>query len=204
MKRTNILLKRLDKFDKLEGKIVIGVIGTHKGVGVTHISILLANYFSKWMGKQTAYVEYGAQNEIVHLEEEYESNMDRHFKLHGVTYYKNVHDKDIGTIMGSNYQCIIVDLGTDFNKGKNEFLRSDKKVIVGSKSQWKKHEIVNFLNGVHEVKERNWTYILPFAKEKEISALRKEYDEPFYSFPFEPSPFVISAKTVEILQKILY
>lgn len=203
MKRTNILLKRLDKIDKLEGKIVIGVIGTHKGVGVTHISILLANYFNKWAGKQTAFVEYGAQNEIGYLEENYENGMDKQFKLHGVTYYKNVHDKDMGTIMGGNYQCIILDLGTDFNKGRNEFLRSDKKIIIGSSSQWKKGEMQKLFQGVHEIKEENWTYILPFAKENEIKVLMKEYDETFYSFPFEPSPFVISAKTVETLQKIL-
>lgn len=44
MKRAGILLKRIDRIDKLEGKIVIGVIGTHKGVGVTHMAIILANY----------------------------------------------------------------------------------------------------------------------------------------------------------------
>jgi hypothetical protein len=202
MKRTSILLKRIDKTDKLEGKIVIGVIGTHKGAGVTHIAILLANYLNKWVGKQTAYIEYGVQNEIVYLQEEYENNMDRQFKLHGVTYYKNVHEKDMGTIMCGNYQCIILDLGTDLNKGRNEFLRSDKKIIIGSNSQWKKYELQKFLNGVHPDKEGAFTYILPFAKGKEISNLMKEYNETFYSFPFEPNPFVISAKTVETLQKI--
>ena len=201
MKR-NILLKRLDKTDKLEGKIVIGVIGTHKGVGVTHTSILLANYFSRWVGKHTAFVEYGAQNEIGYLEKRYENNMNRYFKMHGVTYYKNVHDKDIGSIMGGNYQCIILDLGTDFNKSRSEFLRSDKKIIIGSKSQWKRGKTGKFLNGIHEVNEGNWIYMIPFAKENEISALMKEYDETFYSFPYEPTPFVISAKTVEKLQKI--
>lgn len=203
MKRTSILLKRIDKIDKLEGKIVIGVIGTHKGVGVTHMAILLANYFNKWLGKQTAFIEYGARNEINYLQEEYENSMDRQFKLHGVTYYKNVHEKDMGNIMGGNYQCIILDLGTDLNKGRNEFLRSDKKIIIGSISPWKKYELEKFLNGVPEEHEGAFTYILPYAKDKEIKNLIKEYKEPFYSFPFEPDPFAISPKTLEILQKIL-
>lgn len=202
MKKTSILLKRIDKIDKLEGKIVISVIGTHKGVGVTHMAILLANYFNKWLNKQTAFIEYGARNEIIYLQEEYENNMDRQFKLDGVTYYKNVHEKDMGNIMCGNYQCIILDLGTDLNKGRNEFLRSDKKIIIGSKSQWKKYQLQKFLNEVSEEHKGAFTYILPFAKDKEIRNLIKEYDEIFYSFPFEPSPFAISAKTVEMLQKI--
>lgn len=128
--------------------------------------------------------------------------MDRQFKLQGVTYYKNVHEKDIGTIMSGNYQCIILDLGMDFNKGRNEFLRSDKKIILSSKSQWKKYEFQKFLDGVRQVKEVNWTYILPFARGNELSAFKKEFYETFYSFPFEPTPFELSAKTVETLQKI--
>lgn len=191
-----------------QGKLIIGIVGTHKGAGVTHFGILLAQYISECLGRSTAYVECFPQNEIQYLQYNCNSKCiekdENIFKIHKVIYYKCVQEKRIGEIIGDNYDCILLDFGSEFIKSKNEFLRCDKKIVLSSMALWKRHELEIFIEKTSYIKNsEQWIYILPFAKGMDIKQYSKEFQRLFLEMPYEPDPYKLSEATIHLFQKLI-
>jgi hypothetical protein len=209
MQRVPILRKKLSRLEEQKGKLIIGIIGTHKGAGVTHLSILLSNYFGEWEGRKTALLECGHQKEMQYLQYSFygrnkEEEEKETFQVHRVTFYKNVKEQAVAEIVGEDYDCVILDLGTDFVKSKSEFLRCDKKIIVSSFSTWKKSELERFINNTSQYKNSNqWMYAIPFGQAKDIKQEGKEFHREMYRVPYEPDPFALSTDTIRLLQKLI-
>lgn len=207
-KDTNIC-KKFSRVQNHKSKLIIGMLGTHKGAGVTHISILLANYLSEWLGKNTAFIEYYPQKEVQYLKNYFYKKSEEvetydPFQVNCITYYSNVKEQAVAEIIGDQYECVVLDLGTDFNRCKNEFLRCDRKIIVSSLSIWKRHNLDLFLNDTSHIKLNNlWTYVIPFSREKEIKQASRTYHRDFYGVPYEPDPFALSADTIKLFQKLI-
>lgn len=208
MRKSPILKKRLSEMGMSQGKLVIGIVGTHKGAGVTHFGILLAQYISECLGRRTAYVEYFPQNEIQYLEYycnnrciESDENI---FKIHKVIYYKSVQEKKIGEIIGDNYDCILLDFGSEFLKGKNEFLRCDKKIVLSSMALWKRQELEKFIEKTSSIKNSDqWTYIIPFAKGNDVKQYSKEFQRLFLEMSYEPDLYKLSEATIHLFQRLI-
>ena len=209
MQKAPILRKRLSKIEAHQGKLVIGIFGTHKGVGATHLGISLANYLSEWLGRKTAFIECYPQKDIqfiqYYVNGRIESKEDKeYFNVHRVTYYKNVKEQEIAEIVGNDYDCVVLDLGTDFNKGKNEFLRCDRRIVVSSLTIWKKQELEKFIvNTCHIKYSDQWTYVIPFVQSKDIKKAAKELHREIYEIPYEPDPFALSTDTIQLFQKLI-
>mgnify|MGYP003750945119 CR=1 FL=1 len=205
MKKPPILLKKLSRKESQPGKLVIGVLGTHIGVGVTHLCLLLANYLSEWLGKKVAYIECYPRKDIQHLQYIYEGSekgMEKgYFHIHRVTYFKCVRPMEIAEVIGGSYDCIILDMGTEFTKNQNEFLRCDLKLVISSLVPWKQQELEKFLEHTKHVKQsEEWLYLIPFGQKEDIKQISKEMGRKFYSVPYEPDPFVLSAETIYFFQ----
>ncbi|MDF2473223.1 MAG: hypothetical protein K0R21_1005 [Anaerocolumna sp.] len=190
-----------------QGKLVIGVIGTHRGAGVTHFCLMLAGYASWYLGCKTAYIECHPQNEIRCLQEIREEDMDAHqdsFVLHKVTYYKSVSNKRIGEIIGDRYDCVILDLGSDFTNGKSEFERCDRKFIISSMALWKRQELDKFIkHTVHLRQSDQWIYAVPFAGNSDLKIIAKELGRKIQGIPNQPDPYALSATAIQFFQQIL-
>lgn len=206
----NIIHKKRFKYQRnIQGKLLIGIIGTHIGVGSTHFAILLSNYISECLGKKTAYIECYPQDELRYLEEAYSSKgkatpRDQEFSLYGVDYYKSMHERKIAEVIGYEYDSIILDLGTDLKKVENEFIRCDKKIVISSLTIWKVRKLENFLERTEELREKQeLIYGIPFSTGKNARRISKKYKIPAFSIPYEPNPFVISADTIKMFQKII-
>lgn len=208
MERGWFRYKRASKDGKIQGKVIIGVVGTHIGAGSTHFSMVLSNYLSEYLGKKTAFIECNPQNELKFLETAYnikrkDDMLDNSFSINRVTLYKNIKEQEIGEIMGCGYDCIVMDLGINIGQKKNEFLRCDKKVVVSSLTPWKIYELETFLNRMQQKGNRDWRYGIPFTSKKEIRYFSKEYHIPMFQIPFEPDPFALSNDTIKMFQKLI-
>lgn len=199
MFKKSILLKKLNETEHKLGRVVIGVYGLERGVGTTHLSILLAHFNQKWLHRRTIYIEWG-QNEIRFLNQNCE---DKQFHLKGIDWYTSVKQKEISSIIGRDYECAIIDFGDQFFKGKDELLRCNYKIVVGHHALWKQYRVHQSVEELHEFCNNSWLYIIPYMNEKEINALNTTYDFKFYSFPYEPNPFHLSQKSLHLLQELL-
>lgn len=210
VKRQPILMKRIRKEYK-QGKLIIGITGTHQNVGVTHLGLMLATYLSEWLGHRTAYVEVRDRQpsslDINSLKSyfygEEESIEEESYTVHRVTFYPQRNSKNLVDIMNDSYQCLILDLGSDW-KNINEFLRCDIKIVVSNLAVWKKHKFKNFLSVSEELKTSDtWIYAIPFAAEKQVKAAGREFGKSMYGVPYEPDPFLLSQNMIHFFRKFI-
>ncbi|MDF2587298.1 MAG: hypothetical protein K0S41_1139 [Anaerocolumna sp.] len=203
------ILKRNLIYETYQGKLIIGVMGTHKGVGVTHSCILLANYLGRCLGKKTALIECYPQNDFKFIEDELVSNDNnmkesKSFELHKVTYYKSIKSREISEIIGDDYDCVVLDLGCDLINGKYEFLRCDKKLVISSMIPWKLHELDKFvMNNEHIKNSYQWIYLIPFGSKKDINIIKKDFNLKVNQIPCEPDPFIISSSVIQLFQTVI-
>lgn len=204
IRKRNIIKER-----NIKGKIIIGIIGTHIGVGSTHFSILLSNYMSECLGKKTACIECCPQNELTYMEEQYSlygnaTSTNESFSIYKVHYYKSIREDRIAGIMGNGYDCVVLDLGIDVNKMKNELLRCDKKIVIGNLAPWKSNELEGFFERTESIREYcNLEFGISFSTNKIVKGMSRQFRFPLFCIPFEPDPFVISTDTIKMFQRII-
>lgn len=208
MRREPILMKKLKK-EKVQGKFLIGLIGTHPGAGVTHLGIMLSNYFSEYLGRKTAFLECGSKGDFQYLQQHFYDPNESYcqqdfFTIHRVTFYKKRNMQGIPEIIGDQYDCIILDLGTDMVKNKSEFLRCDKKIVISSLAVWKKHEIERFIESTIHIKNSDqWDYVIPFADNTAVNKVSKKLQRKIYGAPYEPDPFLLTVSAINFFEKLL-
>lgn len=208
MQREPILMRKLTK-EKAQGKLVIGLIGTHNGAGVTHLGILLANYLSECLGQKTAFVECSPKNDLQYVERYFFDQSEDlynhdYFIIRRVTFYKNRNLHGLPEIVGDKYDCVILDLGTDMVKNKSEFLRCDKKIVISSLAVWKMHELERFVsNNAHVKNSKQWIYAIPFSQSKPLKEGIKKLQRKIYGIPYEPDPFILSDEVIRLFQKFI-
>lgn len=192
-----------------QGKLVIGILGTHKGCGVTHLGIMLANYLSHYMGYKTAFLECYPQKDIQYLQNYVYRDDDvakklEVFNIHHVSYYRSVKEQTLPEVIGDSYDGVILDLGSDFVQNRNEFLRCDKRIVVSSLSAWKRHELEQFIkNNSHVKSSRQWLYMTPFSQNRDIKEASKDFHQKIHGIPYVADPFTISKSTLQLFQKLI-
>lgn len=209
MKKTPMLVNRIMSGSKSPEKIVIGLMGTHKGVGVTHTGIMIANYLSKWKRYKTAYLEMSGEDDIKYLWHAYEngemSSTKRDFQIYHTTYYKNVREQDLIKILNEDYKYFIMDFGAEFSKNEIEFLRCDIKLVLGSLAEWKRHFLFHFIQnksllpGFSQCK-----YLIVFGQDKDIRIASRELHVHLDAIGYTPDPFLLDKEDKILLQKIIH
>lgn len=209
MKKNPILLRNIISGSVKTEKKVIGLIGTHKGAGVTHTSIMLASYLSKSKSYKVAYLEMCDEDDIKHLlyawDDWDEPLEERQFCIYNTTYYRNVREPELIRILNEEYEYFILDFGTDFNKNKSEFLRCDLKLVIGSLTEWKRQKLFQFIENKKELPGfSNWKYLMVFGQMNDMRIASNELHIKLKSLGFEPDPFLISSKTKELFRKLIF
>ncbi|MGB8454845.1 MAG: hypothetical protein WCD89_21265 [Anaerocolumna sp.] len=208
MRREPILMKKLTK-EKTQGKLIIGIMGTHTGAGVTHLGILLATYLSEYRGQRIAFIECSPRTDLQYLKQYFfdqTEDIDHQdfFTIRRVTFYQNKNLQGIPEIVGDKYDCVILDLNTDMVKNKSEFLRCDKKIIVSSLTVWKIHELDKFTGNTAHIKNcEQWIYAISFAQNKALKEGIKRLQKNIYGIPYEPDPFILTEEVIHFFQKFI-
>ena len=206
MRKKAHLFQRAYELPFATKKIVIGVTGCDRGVGVTHFSFLLASYMKQHLHKSVAVLDLSEGNDFHNLFSTYNSNPYEHmesFQLHNICFYPKIHKNCITNVINQEFDVIIIDFNTHMKKYLDEFLRCDEKFIIGSLCDWKVRTLEVFIeNSKNYVGMNTWKYVIPYAHEKELTWLRKEYKISTLSMPFNEDPFIILIPALKQLQKL--
>lgn len=201
-----MLLKRIQENHGNE-KIVIGLLGSHPGAGVTYTGVLMAYFFGMEKGKRTAYLECNNHRDFSRLQNSYEWNEeDEHsFSLDQITYYKQVHKSQIAGILNEDYECYILDFGTDFIASKEDFMRCTSKIVLGGRSVWNLNKTISFLKTIEKIKgSKNWIHMIPCADRRELVKMRKISGKNFCGLPYEQDPTALSKSTTKLFQSLFF
>lgn len=200
-----MLLKKLENNQGCKSKKVIGLLGVHHGAGVTYTGMLLAYYFAFERRLNTAYMECNHHKDFQRLQELYEwSKEDEYsFSLDKITYYKEVSRNKISDIFNEDYQCLILDFGTDFASSKDEFMRCGTKIIIGGRAIWNQSKMVTFLQSLDNIRgSRKWIHMIPLADQRIVMGMAMETDRYFYAVPFESDPTRLSKETYRLFDNL--
>jgi len=195
MKRKPMLLKKIAGKNFGKGREVIGLIGTHHGVGVTHTALSLAFYMCEGLGKKTAFLECNEHHDMTLIQKVYEWSLEEanSFSFHQITCYPEVGTNRIAQLLGEDYDCFILDFGTDSKANKDEFLRCGTKIVVGGRSEWDRLKLIHFAKASETIRGSDaWLYLIPQANDKMILKIRKEIDCKVLSVPVNQEPTIPS------------
>jgi hypothetical protein len=188
------------------GREVIGLIGTHHGSGVTHTGLLLAFYMGEELNLKTAFLECNSHHDFELIQEAYDwpEEGGSAFSFQQVTCYKNTVPNNIPVIFGEDYECLILDFGTDFDANEEEFLRCHTKIIIGGRAEWEQLKLLRFIRSKKMVKgNETWRYLIPQANEKIIAKMRQESRRRIWSIPSMEEPVVSSQNINRFFHEIL-
>ncbi|MFA9464838.1 MAG: hypothetical protein ACERKN_11170 [Velocimicrobium sp.] len=117
---------------------IIGIVGANRGVGVTHVCILLAEYLAIDRGAMVAILECNNHGDFNRMETAFFDKEETPFMLQQIAYYKEVRMDSMDKIVNKKYSYLILDFG-DRLVGKRLLLAlCQKKILLGVESAWKK------------------------------------------------------------------
>lgn len=179
--------------------------GIGHGVGTTHLTIMLANYLTNGLGKTVALLELNRNKTYSEIKRMKCSKINKScFVVNGMEFYEDVSYDDIPKIMANNYDYVILDISSNYILGRNEFLRSHKKIVVGSLSRWKVQEYLNYFENMQLLCEIPSCNFLSLSKDCEgIKIIKNKYPFSIDQIPFELNPFHIESNHMEWIGKLL-
>lgn len=176
--------------------------GCESGLGVTHLSIALANYTAGWLGANTALAELGERNGLAQLSE---TGVEESFYRSGVVYYPSVTSSGLGMISNMDYEYIILDLGPDSRMAREEIMRCNGKLIVGSLKPWRKAVYYDYIKRLQNNMGNLelYTFLALFEDKIEIKKCRRTFKAQVKSIPFLANPFCAQEKEIPFLHSLI-
>lgn len=127
-------------------ELLIGVVGTKRGIGTTFQAIAIAKYFAS-KGKHVALIEEGNSRAFEAIEKTYSVRTvnDEIFEYQDIRFYKNVPNRQP---IGSVYEVIVRDYGTYNKKIKDSCLSSLELFVVTGGMPWENTSLVPILDEI--------------------------------------------------------
>lgn len=142
---------------------IIGIAGSSRGVGVTHFSIMTANYLYGVKNRRTVVLEWNDSGDFQRIEEICCKNpvpkpTSETFNILEVSYVKRAGKTELLKCINQEYDAIVIDFGSDFKKIREEFLRCNRKILIGSFSEWKIGAFIALISG-KKSKDGRWFFL---------------------------------------------
>lgn len=155
-------------------KVLIGIAGSEKRIGVTHNGIVLANYLRK-RGFMVALVEYGERKVFESIQESFGEKLldEMYFSLNGVDYYGNADENLLGSVLGKSYNFVLVDFGVFEECDKVTFNKCNARLIIAGSKPWEVERINSVFGAVPEETLQMYHFCFNFTKENLRSEIRK-------------------------------
>jgi len=179
--------------------MIIGVMGSDKGVGVTHFSIMLAGFISSKERRRTAIVELNHSDAfnnmgVMYYGENYNKGLEiSTFQLEGVDYYCGMTVEQYARLYHIGYEYIVIDMGHDWKKYYYEFLRCNTRLIVGNCNEWNVLKFEECISAIIDMDSKdNIHFLNSFGNEKLRRQLERKYRVAIQCVPFMKTPFELT------------
>lgn len=205
-KSTLMYQSKICEWNKEKKTTLVTLVGVNQGVGVTHTTILLGNYLNQ-KGAKVALVEWNTKSDYKSLEEAYEgrgfeSEKTEHFKIFGMTFYKDFEMSKMPKVMAKGYDYILFDRGA---RGftQQDLLFSDFHIVVGHASEWKQSEWTRFCDNNEDLIHNRWIGVVPLADAHSLKDLMKKLPITLYDIPCHEDPFIKNRKLIPVFERFI-
>lgn len=191
------------------GRLSIGITSVFKGAGATHLGLMLTSCISEGLGLRTAYLHCQNSKDIAYLYNYFHSLNEKEsqeaFTVANATFYPYVSSEKIAPILARGYDSVVLDFGIDYSEYKEEYLRCDKKITVGSLNPWKRFYLEEFISKSENITgSAEWIYAVTHTDSKTAKKGAKLLQKKFTVIPYLEDPFYLSAEAMNITKSIIY
>lgn len=203
------ILKEKKLKHKRQGRLIIGIAGTHKGAGATHLGLMLTSCISEGIGLNTAFLNWTDSKDICFLRNYFftggeNTPGEEHFTVSKASFYQMAGKERMAEIAARGYECIIMDFGSNFKENKEEFLRCDIKIVVGSLIPWKRYLLEEFVAETERITgSADWIYGINHALAKETAEAAGKLKRKLLLIPYGRDPFFLSPDAMIFTNTIL-
>ncbi len=191
-----------NKAEKASVCTVIGIAGTHHGVGVTHTALTVAKYLHYVKNKRVALIEL-SETQALRCYEKAGAEYGSPCRLAGFHVFTAADNLLVGSIRNGKYDYCILDLGCASKRRLEELLRCDIKLLVSDSAPWRvnrRGQVDMFLSYAENL--RNWWLLFNLSDrinppDCKGLPVRTEYRQ------FTPNPLELTAQDEKLLGKIL-
>lgn len=189
--------------------ITIGIVGADKEVGVTHLSIMLANFLASKQKRRVAAVDFSQERSFEELsrlygEEMYKSRENLCFRMHQVDYYSIEVSVDIARLLQWGYEYVVIDFGTMRESIQEEVRRCHIRILVGNCSEWKKKPLMHSITRwILSEKEFKWQIAAFMGIDTVKTQIEHQFGIHIQRIPYEEDPFVLHKSHFESLNSLL-
>ena len=142
----------------------VGVAGSDRGVGVTHLCITMAGLL-KQHGYKVAILEANSNQSFQEIAENFEIAYNTiGFEYLGIDYYFNNPNTSVATIKAEGYDYLIIDNGPYAKCNQSIFTMATYNLIVASSRYWNFSTLVENVCNDTNPNWENYIYVFPFAK----------------------------------------
>lgn len=116
-----------------------------------------------------------------------------HFRLHGVDYYPNLAPDAVPRLLNMGYDYLILDLGSLNESAAAEFLRCDRKIVLGSLALWKTWSYEEFFKQFNNFTNlgEGYHYLVQVGTFQNHSVFSRQHSISMQEVPFIKNPFHI-------------
>lgn len=174
-------------------KIMVGISGTQKRIGCTHLGIVLANHLRK-KGYMVALVEYGQRGIYEKIRDAYDEvpTAEGFFSLNGVDYYADIEEQNLLQLLSDKfYNFIIVDFGEYPDCDRLMYSRCDIRILISGAKPWETEYAGAVFASSNPEALKQLRFVFNFVSREQQSEIRKEMAElqHIYFLPVADDPF---------------
>lgn len=168
------VITRLEIKRRVVEKILVSVAGTQPRTGVTHNSIILANFLRK-KGYRVALVEMNPSGHFKEIQEAYEEQVfeGKYFSIDGVDYYAAGDPDKLSSIMGKSYNFIVCDFGVYNQCDRVTYNKAAFCFIISGSQSWETCQMNSVFRLSSEEALKRFHFFFLFASAQIQPALRE-------------------------------
>lgn len=189
-------VRRVKKADKGAAKrqLRIGVMGAAKGIGTTHLALMLACYYSGGCGLKTAIIESG-KNDYMKICCETGTKLEdiRHFTYKHIDFNSCRMSKQIADCLSKSYEAVIMDLYSGAQGALEEFKRCDVRIVVVATAVWKMAEVRQTME---MLKDLDCVMAVFMPNHKGLKRIKELRHTAVFDIPAEADPLCITSETM--------
>ncbi len=172
----------------------MAICGAGRGLGVTHLAVWAANYLVGVRGERTAVLEWNSHQDfdrICRFCNGSSSNPLERFQILGVDYYAGAGAEQLSECLNGDYRRILIDYGENAGQRLLDCSRCDRKVLMGSLSEWQAEVFLEMLRD-RKKRDGSWNYAIVFGSEEARRQIEKEFRISLWRIPASFDAFAIT------------
>ena len=187
------------------GPRIIGIVGTGRGAGATHLCVWSANGLRSGLGRKTAVLEWNRHGDFDRFGRVCTGMEPRNlrYSIQGVDFYPQSGEEILAACIRGPYQEILLDCGVLGEEGDGGLLYCRSVYLLTSFSEWQEGAFGSRNHWEERARQNGWHCLAAFGSEESRRNWNRRR-KPFVDrIPFSADAFSVSAEDIRWIRNML-